>query len=280
MADTSKDKGRLPLWRKFEEDWKWDRPLHRSAWVWMLMKAAYVPHDGLERGQLYFSLRWAPEVWGMDRQTALEFLERCVLSGDILWHKSKGGRPKLSAKDDKLTVSLTVSPTVSLTVPLTVLSVITICNYGKYNPSSKRELTVFLTDKLTVSPQVFNCHSESSYTRKESIIKKVKKPASEKSDHQKLINFFTDQYEFIHDTKYVFQAGRDGKAVQNLMKSQLPFEEIQERMLRFLEDDDPFVFKQGHSLSFFVSRINSYRKNGKPKKTDDDWKRRFVEKDD
>lgn len=143
MSENVTDKGRLPLWRKFKDDWKWKDPLTRSAWLWMMVEAAYSPHNGLERGQLYFSIYWAPEVWGMTVHQARHFLKRCVAEGDILWKRGTGGRKNNNCE------KRTDNRTDNRTVNGTDCGIITLVNYGKYNSLSADKNTVQNTDFIS-----------------------------------------------------------------------------------------------------------------------------------
>ena len=153
---TEKDRGRLILWRKVEDAWQWQNPLHRSAWIWMLMKAAFVNHDGLERGQLYFSLSQGPKVWGMSKTEAHRFLKKLSNSGswndyqpEIIWERGRGG------------FQATPVGTIIGTKIGTTPSLITIVNYDKYNPLPKKAGTIVGTP-LVCSPGIYPYEKQSN----------------------------------------------------------------------------------------------------------------------
>src|SRR5574340_736900 len=94
MAGGKINRGSLWLQRDFQDDWKWPNIHYRSAWLWLMVKAAYEdrPELGLKRGQLWFSLNWAKKEWGMSKTYAQKFLIRCEKEVDIIWERGVGGR--------------------------------------------------------------------------------------------------------------------------------------------------------------------------------------------
>jgi len=100
--------------------------------------------------------------------------------------------------------------------------------------------------------------------------KNEKKPKEKKTDPRikELIDYFFRQYNFLRDGDYVVAGGKDGKAIERLLKSLEP-DEIRRRMLKYLEDNDPFLVRNGHPIAIFAERVNAYREgNGKTAKTD------------
>ena len=71
-------------------------------------------------------------------------------------------------------------------------------------------------------------------------------------------------FEFIREDKYLVTAA-DGPQLKRLLQTFEP-DEIRKRMCRYLEDNDEWLVKQGHTLKLFASRINAYA-NGTPAKT-------------
>ena len=96
------------------------------------------------------------------------------------------------------------------------------------------------------------------------VSKKTEKP-DKPSDPRinQFTEFFVDQYRTKFQSKYVHQGPKDAQAVKRLIGADLGLEETQRRVLLYLNNDDPFVVKQGHTISFFASTINSYRPGAK-----------------
>lgn len=124
--------------RKFLDDWKWQMP-YRGAWLWMMAKARWAEYEGLQRGQLRFSVSWAPKEWGMSVTAARNFLRRCENEKDkdgkpdpcILWQRGKGGHIQHSTRD----VPGYVLGYGNSDVQCDVTGLITILKYDEYQPS-------------------------------------------------------------------------------------------------------------------------------------------------
>jgi hypothetical protein len=82
----------------------------RAAWVWLIENAAFAPHNGLERGQIRTSLRFLAMVWR--------------------WPVAKVQRWLAAAQQAEM-IRYTSRFTPD-TPPDTRQSLITICNYSKY----------------------------------------------------------------------------------------------------------------------------------------------------
>lgn len=85
----AKHKGWIKLWRKIQDDWKWENPYHLKAWLWLLLNAEWEENNGLKPGQLLSTTRQIAKASGMSQSSATRFLERCVQEGDIAWDKAK-----------------------------------------------------------------------------------------------------------------------------------------------------------------------------------------------
>lgn len=269
------EKGFFPISRKIVDHWTWKDPITRSAWEWLLLMAAFSPHDGLKRGQVYFSIYDGKEFWGMTVPQTRRFLKKLSTPGpwndykpEITWERGRGICATCDISTRESTRSDTPKNTHESTRSDTRKGIITLLEYNTYNPSQKgsstHESTRSDTLKNTRSDSVENTLPPYSLDVIKVLRNKEKNPAQKKpptpkpkSDHREVIDYFCSIYELILDDPYVFQGGRDGSAVKRIIKI-FPVDEIKIRIGRYLNDTDEFVTKQGHSLSFFCSRINTY----------------------
>ena len=137
---------------KVYRGWR-DNPVFRgeydkaSAWLWMIEHAAWKPRRfdikgkavTLERGQLVASLRFMAEVWGWKKDKVARYLTRLE------------------------------TETMIETATATGETVITICNYDRYQSESSETATVNGTVSATAPRQ----HRDK--TKKVKKVKKVKK---------------------------------------------------------------------------------------------------------
>lgn len=131
--------GYLKLHRKIENSWQWQNPLWRSAWIWMLREARFhdCPESGLLRGQLWFSVNWSKDKWGMSPTHARRFLSQCVKEGDISWEKGTGGRRRNNCAQGA--VYGAVSGGLSGADNGAVIGKITLLHYDYYNTKSDQD---------------------------------------------------------------------------------------------------------------------------------------------
>jgi hypothetical protein len=208
-----------------------------------------------------------------------DFLIKGEKEKDLEWLRGMGGRPHvLDGKTE------TVFDTVKGTVSGTVLSVITLLNYDKYAQLFTKNGTVFETAKGTVKG---TGSGNSSYIKKRKEIKKEyihenpsglviepkqKGSETEEENHKlqknkktdprikRLIDFFYEQHTKIIGEKPHIIGGRDASVFKRLLAT-FPEEEIQERLIAFLNDPLHWADTPVYSTTLFEKLINKYSKN-------------------
>jgi len=262
-----KDKGRLIIWRKFQDDWKWKNPLHRAAWLWMLMKAAYAPHNGLQRGQLYFSISQGPKEWGMSTDQTRRFLNKCEKghrgqSPDIVWQRGRTGI--------KGRVIATSSATSSATSGATSRGIITLLNYDKYNPPQKGSATSGATSgassTATIEKESIKKESKevpqpsadaSPSVPQETGSKKAKTPKKPTDPRVKqLIDYFSNRHLEMFGHKYTVSGAKDGQTFKDLLKDHTS--EIITACIDLLFADTDEWLNGRRTIPVFRSKINAY----------------------
>jgi hypothetical protein len=70
--------------------------------------------------------------------------------------------------------------------------------------------------------------------------------------------------------KPAIEHGKDGALVKGLLKI-VPFEELKDLLIKFLDSDDPFILKSGYTIGAFKSQINKLRINNPKISPEDMW---------
>jgi hypothetical protein len=95
--------------------------------------------------------------------------------------------------------------------------------------------------------------------------KKAAGGAHPTSDHQALIEHHAKGWLDRRGEKYFFQKGKDGAAVKAILGAcGGNLDKAKRVVTTYLDDRDPFIWKNGHTLSFLSGRINAYSSNGQP----------------
>ena len=152
----SKDKGYIRLYRSFleTEEWKQSRAYSQAeAWLWLLLAANYSSEEKVvevggkavpvKRGQLFTTYRNLAEEWGWSKNAVARYVGQKVGQ-----HKLKSG-----------------------TVFGTLGTLITICNYDKYNSQLPESGTAF----GTANPEKWDSKRD---IKEEIYIKKYKKEST------------------------------------------------------------------------------------------------------
>ena len=84
------------------------------------------------------------------------------------------------------------------------------------------------------------------------------------SDHKLIVDEYHELYKLRYNIKPTF-GGQQGKIIQNLLK-QYPCDDLVNWLQAYLNSDDPFWVKAGHSLNVFVSSLDSIRTGSYKKK--------------
>lgn len=266
-----KHTGTFIVHRQIQDDWKWENPLHRSAWMWILLKAAYRPHNGLARGQLYFSVNWAPKLWGMNKGSAWRFLQRLIKDGSISWKKGHGNQ---YTAIETSTETSTETPCATSTE--TSKGIITVLKYSHYNKSKSSSETLTETPCATSSETLGETHIElknrisskeylvASPTGDDDLIpkspkKSTKKPKSDPIPQQ-CLNLYHDKHIEIKGDKPHIIGGRDIAIIKRLLNTCQSPQEFDRRLTLFL--NDPLEWQgtgtKQWSLSCFEKCIMKY----------------------
>ncbi|MGO9568101.1 MAG: hypothetical protein ACLP5H_11210, partial [Desulfomonilaceae bacterium] len=187
---------------------------YRSAWTWILLKAEWNPKgfNGLQRGQVRFSVNQAQELWGMSPTAARRFLAACVADGSISWERSKGGRPairRISQKQQKHgAVSARVFGAVNGAVSSKVMP-------SKPAPDAPRDgLSKESSKESTNKRRVPVAEAPVSPSKKSS-----KQVPTEPPDPRVkvLIDYFCTTYKAKLGYKYTVHGGKDGQHLKTLL---------------------------------------------------------------
>jgi hypothetical protein len=140
--------------------------------------------------------------------------------------------------------------------------IISICNWDKYqNDEPQNEPQV--SSKCAASEQ------QVSTINKEKKDNKDKKNNSGSKNPDPRVKFFIDWYVMLYEKKFkkkyaIPNGGKIGKQVKDILKSGLPWDEIQLRAMLFMLDQDPFLIGTEESsgadydIGIFLSRMNKY----------------------
>lgn len=262
-GDPKKPRGFVYVDRRITSDWKWDAR-YRAAWLWLIVEAAFKDHAGLKRGQVRFSVTKSMELWGMTESMARRFLKRCEHDDDIKWERGHGGKSPIVSPEKNLDCQSDGNCDGESDGQW---GIITLLNYDKYQ-SRPAALDGESDGQFDGESDGLPYRERKTKKEEEHASPSESVPVSDTEKPQKkskkacdpriksLIDYFFTAYNQVRGTPYVVLT-RDAVQIKRLLGS-LSEEEIRARIDRYLADDDPFVAKQGYSLSFFASRINAY----------------------
>lgn len=262
-----KDKGRILLWRKIEDSWQWEKPLWRSAWVWMLVKATHKAYNGLQVGQVRFTLSMAKREWGMTKDQARHFIGKCVQEGDIMWEPGRPG--KLLTRPTSFTSSF---PTSDPTSP----GKITLLNYTKYRAVKKTDPTSDPTSRTTSNPASYKeCITSND-------IQVLPAPdGAVASPNSQVYDFFVESKRKAHDRPEWLPTANQAKILRANIKTlleQFSADELVEWLRNFFQD--PWVIKAGWPWKPFMADPIRWKQGElDPAVVFDGWEKE-LEKDD
>ena len=260
--DKPKNEGFVLLHRKVRHDWKWSNPTYRAAWTWIIVNAEWNPHgyNGLERGQVRFSIMQAPKLWGMSKSEASRFLGRCEQDGDITWKRGTGGRRKNAPTGSQ-------SGSDSGNVYGNVYGVISICNYNMYQDIKRWLGSQSGSQQGIPGGNSSNIHPKSSPKKKSDPASQGARSLNEssgdgrikRSQGQQLVDYFIAVYQEIRCKAYAADWPRDTKIMNGLLKA-IPFDDLKDRIRQFLEDDSDEYDRprKKWSVPVFKSAVDAY----------------------
>lgn len=85
----------------------------------------------------------------------------------------------------------------------------------------------------------------------------TKKPSN---DHKIAIDYFCKSYELKTGSKYIFNSGKDGKIISNILKT-INIDDFKNRVNSFFSTSDVFIKEAGYSIGVFQSQINKILPN-------------------
>lgn len=179
---SNKNEGYICLHRKIRNDWKWKNPIYRSAWDWILVNAEWNPdgYNGLERGQVRFSVTQSQELWGMSPTTAKRFLKRCEEDGSIIWSRGYPGRKFQLGHGP-------INGPISGPISDPKAGIITVLNYNKYQAPPNQSGPISGPIGNPISGPLTNTSSNTSTNKKS-----TRKPKTKKQPYHDSETFIED----------------------------------------------------------------------------------------
>lgn len=80
---------------------------------------------------------------------------------------------------------------------------------------------------------------------------------------KRLQRHFSECWQVRYRGEYLFEFKKDVPNLKRLIKN-LGVEEVERRMLRYLQNEDPYFMKARHSFGLFVATINQHAAAGGP----------------
>jgi hypothetical protein len=141
------------------------------------------------------------------------------------------------------------------------------------------EVRAFCTDRVSDTPSDFGTQNRNRnrnrYRIKEQKVPAAAQPGTVSSgnrngsrkrpdgDHAKLIAFFCQGWLERFGNAYDFKGGKDGSAAKRILKACGDDLDRATRIISaYLDDDDQFISKKGHTLAMLSSEINGYLARG------------------
>lgn len=155
------DGGYIKLWRGWRDSPALDTAEKRDAWVWLIENACWKPKCvkikgsivALQRGELSFSVRFLAESWG--------------------WSKSKVDRFMADLRAETMIETRSKSGTSAGHSAGQGQSIISICNYAKYQDKQEGERDNDSTESGTSAGQQRDKEEESKKEKKEGSVAKA-----------------------------------------------------------------------------------------------------------
>lgn len=77
---------------------------------------------------------------------------------------------------------------------------------------------------------------------------------------KEFVSWFAEEWQRVNRAKYSPTWGKHVRLIKPFIRD-LGLEEVKARALRFLNDNDAFVAKQGWSIDYFAGKVNAYAKD-------------------
>lgn len=249
----NQDPGYVRIYRKFRKDWKWKDRRTRDAWFWMILEANWadnVPVPGLRRGELKIEglMELGMIAGWTERYQVKRFLERCQRKKDatVVQRKCNGG------------------------------ATIYLCDYDEYQPKCNASATVVQRE--------CNSSEYSSKRKNKELKNNIASPDGERpvqsgksadSRIKILLDFFFEKYWEIRGEKFHVLGGRDTAAIKRLLSTYPDVDELQRRIVLYLQDPLTFAKKPIWSITGFEKLVQKYSLGYEPEQVQESWEAAF-----